>query len=343
VVVEDVVCDGVTIIPAGTTVRGTVAKVSKKHPLALPGTLILRVDSLTLNDDQELKLQGNLHIKGRNRFFRMVAGAVTTGLVFLPASPVFLLVRGDDAVALKSTELTAYVQNEATVATSFSGHSPQTEFSQLLTFLPGRVVNRKGQAGDMVNLVLVAAQDDLQHAFARAGWLEVDMSKTKIAWGLMQHGVRDARLPMAHFFLYGRTQDYSYALPNPTHILSQRHHLRVWRTDCKVNGTPVWVVSATHDVAIKIKVWKPYITHRIDPEVDAEREFIAKSLEDTSMVTRRDYVSPAEPVYEATTTWGQPYFSDGRLAVLELHTPERAELWNENKSQNRSAGLNQSK
>lgn len=133
---------------------------------------------------------------------------------------------------------------------------------------------------------------------------------------------------MAHFFLYGRTQDYSYALPDPTHILSQRHHLRVWRTDCKVNGTPVWVAAATHDVAIEIKLWKPNMTHRIDPEVDAERDFVKKSLEDTRMVTRRDYVSPGEPVYEATTTGGQPYFSDGRLVMLELHTPEQPELWN---------------
>lgn len=328
VVVENVVRDGVTVIPAGTAVTGTVAKVTKKHPLALPGKLVLSVDRLTLNGDQELRLQGDLHVKGRTRFFRMMAGAATTGLVFLPASPVFLLVRGDDAVALKSTEVTAYVQNEATVATSIRPSKPSTEFSQLLTFLPSRVSNGKGRVGDMVNLVLVAAPDDLRHAFAQAGWQQVDMSKPKIAWSLLQHGVKDTRLPMAHFFLYGRTQDYSYALPDPTHILSQRHHLRVWRTDCKVNGTPVWVAAATHDVAIEIKLWKPNMTHRIDPEVDAERDFVKKSLEDTRMVTRRDYVSPGEPVYEATTTGGQPYFSDGRLVMLELHTPEQPELWN---------------
>jgi len=32
-----------------------------------------------------------------------------------------------------------------------------------------------------------------------------------------------------------------------------------------------------------------YMTRRIDPEVEAEREFLANSLERTRMVTRRDY------------------------------------------------------
>lgn len=325
-VVEDVVLDGVTVIPAGTVVTGAVTKVSEKRPAAMPGKLAVSVDSLTLDDGQELRLQGEVHVKGRTRLFRMMAGMVTTGLVFLPAAPVFLLVQGDDAVALKSTEVTAYVQNETTVTTSIERPEPGTEFSHLLTFLPTRVLNRQGRAGDMVNLMLVAAQDDLQRAFARAGWLQVDMTKPKIARGFLQHGVRYAKLPMAHFFLYGRTQDYSYSKPDPMHILSQRHHLRVWRTDCKVNGTPVWVVAATHDVAIEMNPWKLHVTHRIDPEVDAEREFIAKSLEDTRLVTRREYVSPPEPVYEATTTGGQPYFSDSRLVLLELHAPEQPEL-----------------
>ena len=31
------------------------------------------------------------------------------------------------------------------------------------------------------------------------------------------------------------------------------------------------------------------MTRRIDPEVEAEREFLANSLERTRMVTRRDY------------------------------------------------------
>ena len=328
VVVEDVVRDGVTVIPEGTAVTGTVAKVSKKLLAARPDKLALSVDSLTLDDGQKLRLQGELHVKGATRYFRIMAGVVTTGLVFLPAAPRFRLVRGDNAVALKSTEVTAYVQNETTLAASIKRPEPGTEFSHLLTFLPNRVLNRQGRAGDMVNLVFVATQDVLQRAFERAGWVQVDMSKPKIAWGVLEHGVHYAKLPMAHFFLYGRTQDYSYSMPDPMHILSQRHHLRVWRTDCNVNGTPVWVAAATHDVAIEMNAWKLHVTHRIDPEVDAERDFIAKTLEDTRLVTRHNYVTPPEPVYQATTTGGQPYFSDSRLLLLELHREDQPELRN---------------
>jgi LssY C-terminus len=325
VVVEDVVRDGVTVIPSGTAVTGTVAEVRRKLPAATPDKLALSVDSLTLDDGQTLGLHGEYQVQGHTRFFRRMAG-LATDLMFLPAVPGFSLVRGDGAVALKSTEVTAYVQNETTIATSIKRSESGGEFSHLLTFLPTRVLNRQGRAGDMVNLVLVAAQDDLQRAFTRAGWLQVDMSKPKIAWGFLQHGVHYAKLPMAHFFLYGRSQDYSYSMPNPMHILSQRHHLRVWRTDCKVNGTPVWVAAATHDVAIEMNAWKLHLTHRIDPQVDAERDFIAQTLEETLLVRRRDYLTPPKPVYEGTTTGGQPYFSDSRLVLIELHTSDQTPL-----------------
>jgi LssY C-terminus len=88
------------------------------------------------------------------------------------------------------------------------------------------------------------------------------------------------------------------------------------------------VAATTHDVAIEMNAWKLHVTHRIDPEVNAEREFIAKTLEDTRLVTRHDYVTPPEPVYQATMTGGQPYFSDSRLVLLQLHTEDQPELRN---------------
>jgi hypothetical protein len=57
-------------------------------------------------------------------------------------------------------------------------------------------------------------------------------------------------------------------------------------------------------------------------------EFIAKTLEGTRLVTRRDYVTPPEPVYQATTTGGEPYFSDSQLVLLELRTEDQPELRN---------------
>jgi hypothetical protein len=113
-------------------------------------------------------------------------------------------------------------------------------------------------------------------------------------------------------------QDYSYALPDPNAIMSRRHHLRIWKTDYTIDGTPVWAGAATHDVAIEIAKRGRIINHRIDPEVDAERDFIGANLTETASVTRQEYVHGVEPIFEAKTSAGESYHSDSRILLLDL-------------------------
>src|SRR6204780_960473 len=140
----------------------------------------------------------------------------------------------------------------------------------------------------MVNLIFVAQEKQLQDAFRRAGWVQTDKWNPLFVWHLMQHGTSDAQVPMARFYLFGRVQDYSYALPDPEAIVSRRHHLRIWKTNYTENGTPIWVGSATHDVAIEIAKNGRLINHRIDPQVDAERDFIGGDLTQTASVSSQE-------------------------------------------------------
>ena len=118
---------------------------------------------------------------------------------------------------------------------------------------------------------------------------------------------------MAKLYVFGRAQDYSYALPDPTSIVARRHHLRIWRTDYEMDGTPIWVGAATHDVAIQIQMKRLRIVHRIDPEVDAERDFVAANLADTRLVAHEEYLHCVDPVFAGETATGGTYYSDSRL------------------------------
>ena len=53
-----------------------------------------------------------------------------------------------------------------------------------------------------------------------------------------------------------------------------------------MDGTPIWAAAATHDVAIEIAKRGRLINHRIDPAVDAERDFVGTNLTDTLAVSR---------------------------------------------------------
>jgi len=251
----------------------------------------------------------------------MAAGMIATGLVFLPATPVLLLTRGHDSTVLKSTEITAHIDAATSVLSTGLQHSQErsSELDTMMDYLPPRVFNAEGREGDMLNLVLVGQEEDLQNAFERAGWVKTDKWKPIFVWHLLLHGTHDATIPMARFYLFGRVQDYSYALPEPGAVVSRRHHLRIWKTDHTIGGTPVWVGSATHDVAIEIAKRGRLINHRIDPAVDAERDFVGIDLTKTSSVSRQEYLYSANPILQSQTASGQAYHSDSRILLLDLH------------------------
>lgn len=320
IVVKDVNLDGYTMVPAGTIARGTITEVKGKRFLGIGAKISLRLDSLELADGEILKLRASKVVKGGSRTKLMAGAMIATSIIFLPATPIFLLTRGRESTVVKTTEITAQVEGPASVQVAGLSHSTvkPSEMSQMMDYLPPRVFSGEGREGDMVNLIFVAQQKELQAAFQRAGWVQTDKWNPIFVWHLMQHGTGDAHVPMARFYLFGRVQDFSYALPDPQAVVSRRHHLRIWKTNFTQNGTPIWVGSATHDVAIEIAKNGRLINHRIDPQVDEERDFIGGDLTETASVTSQEYLHGVTPVFEAKTASGEAYHSDSRILMLDL-------------------------
>ncbi len=320
IVARDVNIEGFTVIPAGTVASGSVTGVKGKRLLGIGGNVALKLDSVALANGDRVGLHARVNVKGRSRTKLMAAGMIATGLVFLPATPVLLLTHGHDSTVLKSTEITAHIDGATSVLSA--GLKPaqerSSELDTMMDYLPPRVFNAEGREGDMVNLVLVGQKEDLQNAFARAGWVKTDKWNPIFVWHLLLHGTHDARIPMARFYLFGRVQDYSYALPEPGAVVSRRHHLRIWKTDHTIDGTPIWVGSATHDIAIEVAKRGRLINHRIDPAVDAERDFVGIDLTNASSISRQEYLHSADPVFQAQTASGQTYHSDSRILLLDL-------------------------
>jgi hypothetical protein len=321
VVAKDVAVGGFTVIRSGAPAEGSVIVVKGKRPLGMGGEVIVKLDSVQLTTGEKAGLVARKEFKGRSRTIRMAVEMAIAAAIYMPAAPVFLLSRGRDSTVLKGTELTAYTKSDTSVeAENLPLAQPNvSELRGMVNLLPPRVLNAEGREGDMLNLIFLANEEDLQGAFARAGWLKVERSKPQIVWHLLCQRKHYAKLPMNQLYVFGRPQDYSFALPDPRSIVARRHHLRIWKTDRTVDGTPLWVGAATHDVAIEFIKHKFQLLHRIDPNVDAERDFIAGNLAETRQLTREEYVRCAEPVFTAQTATGQPYYSDSRLLLLQLN------------------------
>jgi hypothetical protein len=320
-VVKDVIIRGFTVIRSGSRAKGTVTGVNGKRLLGLGGNVIVELNSAELTTGQNVALVLRRNFKGRSRPLRMGLEMAITGAIYWPVAPAFLLSRGQDRTVLKGTDVTAYTQVDTFLGTDDLPRSREnvSELAEMINLLPPRVLNREGREGDMLNLVFLAREDELREAFSRAGWLTADKSVPRIVWRLICRQGHYKQLPMDQLYVYGRPQDYSFVLPDPKFIAERRHHVRIWKTDREVDGVPLWAAAATHDVSIELIIHRLRFFHRIDPNIDEERDFIARNLAETWQPTRQEYMRCAEPVLNAQTDTGQSYHSDGRMLFLELN------------------------
>ena len=320
-VVKDVVIGGFTVIRAGALAKGSVVGVKGKRPLGIGGNVTVRLDSVVLANGQSMGLVAHKEYKGRSRILRMGMEMAIAGAIYWPSAPVFLLSRGRDSTVLKGAEVTAYTRDDSSLVTEELPRARESvsQLSETIKLLPPQALDDEGRQGDMLNLMFLAKEDDLKMAFARAGWIEPDKSIPHIVWRLLWQRTHYTKLPMYGLYVFGRVQDYSFALPDPTSIVAKRHHLRIWKTGGEVDGVPLWAGAGTHDISIKFVKHPLRIFHRIDPNVDAERDFIAANLSQTQQFTREEYMDCAKPVFSAENATGQRYYSDSRMLVLELN------------------------
>jgi len=193
--------------------------------------------------------------------------------------------------------------------------------SDLMEKIPRRVSDPNGNPGDMVNVLIIGTEDEVVNVFKSGGWVQVDKSvESTILEGAIASFKKEDYLtmPMSTLFLFGRAQDYGFAHAEPVRVVMSRNHLRVWKSPYEVNGRPLWCIAATHDIGFERDQRNNGVTHKIDPAIDGEREYVNSTLSETGFVVHRDHVTPPNALTTAKTATGGEFHSDGRIVVLQL-------------------------
>jgi len=188
--------------------------------------------------------------------------------------------------------------------------------------LPRRVHDHLGNMGDMVNFVFVGTQEKVQAALAAADWhlADVDSKEAGLKAVLNTYQKKDyLEMPMSHLYLFDRMQDFGYEQAEAFSVVATRHHFRMWKAPFTSNGETVWVGAATHDTGFEKDVRTGKLTHKIDPNVDYERDSLGHGLEKTGKAKSMTYYLPSNPVQDAKNASGGSYHSDGRMLVVFLN------------------------
>ena len=125
-------------------------------------------------------------------------------------------------------------------------------------------------------------------------------------------------MPMSTLYLFDRPQDYGFAHAEPVRVAMSRNHLRAWKSPypwmaARCGASPPPTTSDSSAMSATTSV-----THKIDPAIDGEREYVNDTLSRTGLVIQRTHVTPADPVTTASTATGGSFHSDGRILVLVL-------------------------
>jgi len=220
------------------------------------------------------------------------------------------------------------VVNAGSGAAAVLGGPPEARIAaitpSLLDEIPRRVTDQQKNPGDMVNILLLGTEGQVVAAFKAAGWVRVDSSVEETALAGLVDSLEKKdylTMPMSKLYLFNRPQDYGFAHAEPVRVVMSRNHLRVWKSPYTAGGQTVWCVAATHDIGFERDQRNNSVTHKIDPAIDGEREFVNNTLSSTGLVVARDHVTPPKPLTEAKTATGGEFHSDGRILVLVLREP----------------------
>ena len=259
-------------------------------------------------------------------------GSSDAAVPFLVGANKVIQVRRGGRLFLSINKTNEALDGRYSATIAFTKRGPETPAAvsytlpevtqEMIDRIPRRVTDADGNPGDNTNFVMVGPEKSIIQTFKDAGWVAVDRTtRDAVLDGLLQSLSKQSyvEMPMSILTLFGRPQDYGLAHAEPIQVVRTRHHLRLWKAPFAVEGREVWVGAATHDIGFE-RDNRPgkKITHKIDPDVDLEREFVGRSLEETGEVAKETYVTPSDPSKEARTATGGTFHSDGRVLVIYL-------------------------
>lgn len=169
-----------------------------------------------------------------------------------------------------------------------------------------------------VGMIFIGDQAQLVSAFRDAGWQVADQSTFVTVLHAFVSAAVDQPYPTAPVtpsFVDGKTQDLAFEQAAGRATVRRRHHTRFWMTDETAGGRPIWVATASLDKGIGVVRGTLVPTHVIDPNIDAERDYIARQLRATGLVDISGVVRVSPPV-QGTNAQGDPFYTQGAADVL---------------------------
>jgi len=193
-------------------------------------------------------------------------------------------------------------------------------------FLPNYFIGRTqagdGMLGDPVNLAIIGREDELINGMVDAGWKQAEKLNLRSSLQMIYSAVTGSHYPSApvsSLFLFSQKQDLAFEKDvggNPR----KRHHARFWKTPknwwLPGGYRADWLGAATFDKNVGLSLFTGQVTHKIDSNVDKERDFVVNGLKKNAVEVT--WVKHFTSSYHTRSGGGDIIHTDGALPFVKL-------------------------
>lgn len=188
----------------------------------------------------------------------------------------------------------------------------------------GRVRTTDGLLGDPVNLAVIGSKKKLVSMFTSAGWGVAEELTLKTTFKMMKYSVLKRSYktaPVSSLFLFKKRQDITFQIEvdgNP----HTRHHVRFWKTPnnwwLPGGHATDWLGAATYDKSVGLSFFTGQFTHKIEENVDLERDFVVDSVLKANSKASSERVEHVMTAFRSRNGGGDRITTDGALVFLLL-------------------------
>jgi len=357
VLIAPLIVDGETVLEAGSTLTGRVKSVTRvglglRHETA---RLDLEFNEITPLDGETIPLFAKVAEvdNGRERVTRdgriqgvrstaslsyRVSGYIRTALQWEVHAELAEWAIRSLFIQLPEPEIyyPAGVELTLTVNQPFFSDAPfhsgqasaqqltdeeRDELARIAAVMPYRThAPFSGRSSDLTNVLFVGSRDQIVTAFDAAGWKQPGPPslRDRVSWIRAVAELRgDVAAPMSVLLLDGAEPDMSWQ--KGLNDVSKRHHIRLWKAAGTWHGRQLWIGAATRDVDFAYLRRGGRLSHKIEEDVDQERDKVAYDLAFSSCGTPLDWTDRADLPRFTHNATGDPIVTDGRMVVIELN------------------------
>jgi hypothetical protein len=195
------------------------------------------------------------------------------------------------------------------------------EVARVVSAMPYRTsAPNSGRPSDLTNVLFIGSHDQIVAAFAAAGWMQPGRPslRDRISWIRAVAELRgDVDAPMSLLLLNGAAPDMSWQ--KGLNDVSKRHHIRMWKEEATWGGREMWIGAATRDIDFAYLRRGGTLSHKIEENIDQERDKVAYDLAFTSCGNLLDWTDRADVPRFGRNATGDPIITDGRMVVVDLN------------------------